>query len=285
MENADVSYCPISRNTHNQPHFLNMDASTEDAVLQSLFRKFIDGSHILHYHNVLDAFGHLSFRHPSQPGVFFMSHSIAPGSITSPQDLIAYHVEDAEPVNASASKGYAERRIHSEIYKRHPHVHAAVHSHSEAVVPYSIAGVPLRACYHMAAFIGASGAPVFDIGDHYHVDDVPDMLVRSEHTGAALAKCFDDGEAVALMRGHGFTAVAETLELAVLRAIYTQKNATIQTSAVMLKFASCASSQQIKYLNQRECEAADATTKWAAGRPWELWVREVSNSGLYSNSA
>lgn len=89
------------------------------------------------------------------------------------------HVADAEPANASASKGYAERKIHSEMYNRHPHVHAAVHSYSEAVVPYSIAGVPLRACCHMAAFIGASGAQVFDIGDHYHSDDAPDMLVRS----------------------------------------------------------------------------------------------------------
>lgn len=284
-QEPDANHFPASKTTHDESHCLNMDTSTEAVALQDHFRNFIDGSHILHYHNVLDAFGHLSIRHPMQPGVFFMSHSIAPGNIASSQDLIAYYVEDAEPVNTSATKGYAERRIHSEIYKRHPHIHAAVHSHSEAVVPYSIARVPLRACYHMAAFIGASGAPVFDIGDHYRGDDVPDMLVRSEHTGAALAKCFDDGEAVALMRGHGFTVVAESLELAVLRAIYTQKNATIQTSAMLMHFASGGSSQQVKYLSELESEAADATIKWAARRPWELWVREVKACGLYSNSA
>lgn len=260
-----------------------MAAALDDSVLQTCFRKFIDGSHILHYHNVLDAFGHLSFRHPSKPGIFFMSHSVAAGNIVSPRDLIAYNVENAEPVTHAASKGYSERRIHSEIYKRHVHIYAVVHSHSEAVVPFSIAGVPLQACYHMAAFIGASGAPVFDIRDHYREDDVPDMLVRSAHTGDALAKCFDGGKAVTLMRGHGFTVVAEELELAVLRAVYTQKNATIQTSTMLINSASGDPCQDIRYLNQEEAEAADVTTQLAAGRPWGLWVREVEACGLYLN--
>ncbi|KAL2204834.1 arad-like aldolase/epimerase [Sarocladium strictum] len=264
------------------------DALPESTLLKEHFRNFRDGSHILHYHNVLDAFGHLSFRHPRQPSVFFLSHSIAPANIASPRDLIAYHVEDAEPAEPTPNKGYAERRIHSEIYKRHPHVNAIVHSHSEAVVPFSIAGVPLRAGYHMAAHIGASGAPVFDIGEHYREEDVPDMLVRDEHTGAALARCFDDGQTVALMRGHGFTTVAESLELAVLRAVYTQKNAVIQTSALLINSAWRDSSQsqpQVTYLSQRESEAADATTRSAATRAWGLWVREVEACQLYSNEA
>src|SRR5690606_19467590 len=104
----------------------------------------------------------LSFRHPLHADVFVMSHSIAPATISSPKDLISYRVDNAEPVEPTSSNGYEERRIHSEIYKRHPHIHAVVHSHSEAVVPYAISNVPLRACYHMAGFLGAGGAAVFD---------------------------------------------------------------------------------------------------------------------------
>lgn len=28
--------------------------------LQNIYRDFIDGSHILHYHGILDAYGHMS---------------------------------------------------------------------------------------------------------------------------------------------------------------------------------------------------------------------------------
>ena len=72
-----------------------------------------------------------------------MSRYIAPGTISSESDLVEYYVEDAEPVDPNAPKGYSERCIHSEVMKRFKDVNAVVHSHSEAVVPYSISGVPL----------------------------------------------------------------------------------------------------------------------------------------------
>ena len=71
-----------------------------------------------------------------------MSRYIAPGTISSERDLVEYYVENAEPVDPTAAKGYSERCIHSEILKRFKSVNAVVHSHSEAVIPYSINGVP-----------------------------------------------------------------------------------------------------------------------------------------------
>lgn len=89
---------------------------------------------------MLDAYGHLSARHPSKPDVFIMSRYIAPGTISSERDLVEYHVADATPVDHNSPKGYSERCIHSEVYKQYPDVHSVIHSHSEAVVPYSISG-------------------------------------------------------------------------------------------------------------------------------------------------
>lgn len=94
---------------------------------QQLYRSFISGCHILHYHNVLDAYGHLSFRHPTRHEIFIMSRYIAPGTISSPSDLIEYYVENAEPVDPRAVKGYSERCIHSECYKRYPGINAVIH--------------------------------------------------------------------------------------------------------------------------------------------------------------
>lgn len=104
-----------------------------------------------------DAYGHLSVRHPSKPDIFIMSQFIAPATISSPDDLIEYYVEDARPVDTTARPGYSERCIHSEILKAYPKINAVIHSHSSAVVPFACSGIPLRPIFHMAGFLPEKG--------------------------------------------------------------------------------------------------------------------------------
>lgn len=266
-----------------------MTTTEADGVLEGLIRKFIHGSHILHYHSVVDAYGHLSFRHPLRSHIFVMAKNMPPAAVSSPDDLIQYWVENAEPVEEGVPKGYVERRIHSEIYKRHHNVNAVVHAHADAVIPFTISGVPLRPCYHMAGFLGTDGPPVWDIASHFLRSDIPDMLVRHEHLGRSLAKTFDGGNVVTLMRGHGFTTISSSIEDAVFRAIYTMKNAAIQSSTLSLSAASAATnnlspSPAVRYLNRSEAWNAAETLSSTASRPWQLWVKEVEASGLYSNT-
>lgn len=58
-------------------------------------------------------------------------------------------------MNADAPKGFAERFIHSEIYKKYHGVQSVVHAHAEAVLPFSISSIPLRPVFHMAGVMGA----------------------------------------------------------------------------------------------------------------------------------
>lgn len=293
-----------------------LQTAEKAAVQQAYYRNLVDGSHILHYHKVLDAYGHLSFRHPYKPDVFVMSRSVAPGSISSVVDLIEYRIQDAEPLDQRAAKGYAERMIHSEIYKRHAHVRAVVHSHSEAVVPFTISKVPLKPCFHMAPWLGTRSSsdngldsvasPVFDVAEYLRPGDVPDMLVKSSHLGLALARHFDGGNSVTLMRGHGMTIVAPNIESAVLRAVYTQKNATIQTTALLIQAAylgggtgihsardigsaevnskTTGEGVDLHFLSPEESAAAMEATISSVQRPWDLWRKEVEACELYSNS-
>ena len=85
-----------------------MSGRVENHSLQAHYRSYISGCHILHHHGVVDAYGHLSFRHPDKPDIFVMSRYIAPGTISSPNDLIEYRVDNAEPVDPNAPKGYSE---------------------------------------------------------------------------------------------------------------------------------------------------------------------------------
>ena len=63
------------------------------------------------------------------------------------------------PPQQDVSEGYRERYIHSEILKKYPSIHSVVHSHSEAVLPYSISGVEMKPCFHVAGFLGKHTPP------------------------------------------------------------------------------------------------------------------------------
>lgn len=90
----------------------------EKIELEDLFKGLVTASHILHYHGVLDAYGHISVRSPDNPATFWMACNMPPALVSSPEDLVEYKVEDASEVEKNAKKGYLERYIHSEIYKK-----------------------------------------------------------------------------------------------------------------------------------------------------------------------
>ena len=207
------------------------------------------------------AYGHISVRNPQDPTTFFISKDLAPALVSSREDIEEYHVSDAKPVNPDAPGGYAERFIHSEIYKKYKGVNSVVHSHSEVVLPYSIGSTPLRPVFHMGGVMGAQ-VPIYDIQNHYKgSDNLHSMLVNNEHLGAGLAIGFHPSTMMAktagmiknfvtsatpqpvdfpsiptvLMRGHGFTCIGETIEQAVYRAVYTCTNARVQTTALLMQ--------------------------------------------------
>ena len=136
----------------------------------------------------------------------------------------------------------------------------------------------------MAGFLGTS-TPVYDISKHYEADGVRDLLIRSVGLGTSLASCFASGEgpdhAVVLMRGHGYTVVAPSIEECIFRAIYTKENAIIQTTSLGLSMAYHGSGKGIEYLRDDEIAGTTAISQTAWTRAWGLWVREVEALQLY----
>lgn len=249
-----------------------------------LIDKLILASHILHYHDCLDALGHISFRSPDDPDRFFMPRDLAPALVSSATDIVEYQVVDAEPVLADAPPGYRERHIHSEIYKAKKDVMSICHSHDPAVVPYSLVGSgSLRSVYHMAGFL-ESGVPIWDIKYAYMHQKVPphsqDMLVKTSELGRALAQYFGRCPSLVLMRGHGYTTVAESIEMTVYQAIYAQQNANIQSRAMTL---GATAEAPVQYLSSEEIVATIAMARGAVRRAWPLWVREVERCPIYEH--
>jgi ribulose-5-phosphate 4-epimerase/fuculose-1-phosphate aldolase len=218
---------------------------------------------VLANEGVLDGFGHVSVRHPGRPDRFLLARSVAP-ALVEPADILEYGL-DGEPIDLRDRASYLERFIHSEIYRARPDVGAIVHCHTPSLLPFAASDVPLRAIFHMAAFV-ALGAPVFDIRV---AAGTTDLLVRNAALGRALAKTLADKHVV-LMRGHGAVVVAPTLPAVVGRSVYLDVNARAQIQAIGL-------GGKVSYVEPDEAKLRMADPNEYA-RAWELWKRKVEQA-------
>lgn len=231
------------------------------ALLAALLDDLATANRILAHYGVLDGFGHVSARHPERDGCYLLSRSLAPELVT-PTDVMTFD-SDSNAVDGDERKPYVERYIHGEVYRARADVMAVVHSHSPSVIPFTASSVKLRPIYHMSGFL-SGGARVFDIRDGFGCTD---MLVRNVAQGEALVAELG-ADAVVLMRGHGFVAVADSIPLAVYRAMYTELNASIQQRAIGL-------GGEVTYLDPQEAALADAANRVQTARPWGLWTQKI----------
>jgi ribulose-5-phosphate 4-epimerase/fuculose-1-phosphate aldolase len=222
----------------------------------ALVEKLATANRILFDQGVVDGFGHISVRHDKSPDHFLLSCNRAPG-LVRPEDILSYDL-NGDLAAPSDKRSYLERFIHSEIYRVRPDVMSVVHSHSPSVIPFGVTGQRLRPVFHMSGFLG-SGSSLFEIRD---TGGNTDMLIRDSGLGKALAQSLGQHNCV-LMRGHGSTTVAPSIELAVYRAIYAEVNAKLQLQAAALG--------PINFLTEEEAALAAATTEGQVVRAWDLW--------------
>ena len=231
----------------------------------ALIDDLVAANRILADQGVLDAYGHVSIRHPANPNRYLVSRAMSPADVTA-ADIMEFDL-DSNPVDRRGRSMFLERFIHGEIYKARTEVMAVVHSHSPSVIPFGLVDVPMRAMFHNAAFI-AAGVPVFDIREKFGATD---LLVSDGAKGAVLSEVMGRQDIV-LMRAHGSVACGPSLEAAVFRAVYAEVNARIQhwTSAL-------GQGKPIAALDPEEGRLADALNLGAGMRAWHLWRTMVRN--------
>ena len=77
---------------------------------------------IVAHEGVLDGFGHISVRHPQNPGQYLLSRSRSP-ELVEPGDILEFTLA-SEKVTPGDILPYGECVIHGEIYKARPDVTA-----------------------------------------------------------------------------------------------------------------------------------------------------------------
>jgi ribulose-5-phosphate 4-epimerase/fuculose-1-phosphate aldolase len=213
---------------------------------------------ILAHEGVLDAFGHVSVRHPNHPDRYLLSRSRSP-LLIEPDDILEFTL-DSEPVRPPKALLYAERVIHGCIYQARSDVLAVCHHHSPAVMPFCIAGKPIVPVFHLGAAMGEE-APFWDQYDEFGATN---LLVVKPEEGRSLARALGQHSAV-LMDRHGATVVGANLKELVARAIFMCQNADYQLRALTLG--------EIKLAGTLSAMPNVVT------RTWEYWSARLEASG------
>ena len=102
--------------------------------LDALIKDLVIANRILAREEVVDAYGHVSVRHPDNPNRFLIARSLAP-ELVGPDDIVELDL-DGQPVRDEHRSLYLERFIHGAIFAARPDVMAVVHAHAEDTLPF-----------------------------------------------------------------------------------------------------------------------------------------------------
>ncbi|HZR63352.1 MAG TPA: class II aldolase/adducin family protein [Xanthobacteraceae bacterium] len=236
-----------------------------DVLAETLY-ELIVATRILCNEKVLDAFGHVSVRHPHDPQRYFISRHRAP-ELAEVSDLVELTL-DSEPVRPTEFRLYSEKVIHGEIYKARPDVHAVVHHHAHAVLPYAISGQEIVPVFHLGAVMGK--VQFWDQRDEFGDTN---MLVVKPEEGASLARALGRHWTV-LMRRHGATVAGTNLRELTFRTVFTCDNARLQSQAMAHGRVDALSAGEAKLTSSHQLRPP------STNRAWDYWLRQIEKAGL-----
>ncbi len=174
---------------------------------------------------VLDAFGHVSVRVPSNPNHYFIARYISAGLVTA-ADIIENDLDSRSVAGTrgleSRNDEYQERFIHGEIYKARPDVMAVLHSHTPELVAFGVSSIPFHT--------DRGPLPIFDIRP---LNNGRPGILTTPAMGRALAESLGKREAVLLL-GHGAVLVDPSIYGLVHAANAIRKTAQVQQQVIAL---------------------------------------------------
>jgi L-fuculose-phosphate aldolase len=174
--------------------------------------------------------GHISARIPGTDRIFVKARGPAESGVryTTSDQIVEVDLE-GKPVAGMPEglRGPSEVFIHTAIYRARPEVNAVLHMHPPTVVLFTVVGKPLLPIY--------GGYDPYGLG--LALEDIPvfdrSVLINTPELGQEFTKVMGRKRAC-LMRGHGITTAAESIEEAGLIALSLNELATMNFHAHML---------------------------------------------------
>jgi ribulose-5-phosphate 4-epimerase/fuculose-1-phosphate aldolase len=233
-------------------------------------RDLVIANRVLAIEDVVDAYGHVSVRHPLRPNRFLLSRSRSP-QLVDASDILEFTL-DGKVVGDDNRPPYLERFIHGAIYEARPDINAVVHAHAEDTLPFGISKTTkLQAVIAPGSDLGHE-VPIWDIREKF--GDATNLLVMNIEHGRDLASRLADN-AVCLMRGHGFAAAQHSLQEVVRTAVYLPRNARVQMAAMRLGEINPLSYNEIE--TKKTAHGPATPESW---RAWEYWAQRAGCADL-----
>ena len=242
----------------------------EDRVRRAVLDVVI-ANRILANQEIVDAYGHVSRRHPLDRNVFLLSRSRSP-ELVEADDILEFHL-DGTPVRPATSSLYIERFIHAAIYAARPDVNAVVHAHATEVLPFTISQTPIQPVIQNAGVVG-SHVPVWDSRTKFGDTN---LLVGDIAMGTDLAKVLAQDHVV-LMRGHGFAAAARSLIEVLRMSIYLRQDAKVLAEALRLGPVVPLSAGEITKVADIQPDAPELR------RAWIYWATRAGCAGMLESA-
>jgi ribulose-5-phosphate 4-epimerase/fuculose-1-phosphate aldolase len=229
-------------------------------------RELALANNIVANEGVLDAFGHVSMRHPDHPNRYLLSRSRAPELVTA-DDLIEYDL-DSRPLREPGVPQYSERVIHGEIYKARPDVNSVCHHHAPAFMPLLATRTDFVPVFALGN-VGGNKPPFWDQRDEFGDTD---LLVVTPAHGASLARALGSHWMV-LMNRHGVTVAGKSVRECAYRAITACRNADFQVRAMTIGALDPFTPGEME-----QCFQIIARTT-GLDRSWEYWSVRLAKAG------
>lgn len=176
--------------------------------VEALRRQCFLGARFL-WRELRELYGHVSCRLPSGEGFLLMMVRV-PVAPFDPDEVLTF--DYAGNKLAGQQPPPYELCLHTEIYRRLPHVQAIVHTHPHVATALSTTGRTIFALTHQSKQFG-TGIPIFK-GD----------FITTPELGQELAACLGDAPA-ALLKGHGAVVVGRHVPEVVTTMIYLEQAA------------------------------------------------------------
>jgi L-fuculose-phosphate aldolase len=174
--------------------------------------------------------GHISARIPGTDRIFVRARGPAENGVryTTEEEIVEVDF-DGKPV-AGMPKGLrtpSEIYIHTEILRARPEINAVLHLHPPTIVLFTVTGTPLLPIYGaydpQGLGIALEEPPLFDSS----------VLINTPELGRQLTAAIGSKRAC-LMRSHGITTAADSIEEASVIALGLNELATLNYQARLL---------------------------------------------------
>jgi len=198
--------------------------------LNALKDKMVMVAKVLQHQGVIDGYGHITTRLPDNK--ILSTPHMPPGKVAV-RDLIILDADGKKLEGFGDPNG--ETAMHTSIYKARTDVQCILHYHADELIAVAATGQEIK----VIANCGVSfyrGTPIYD----------SPVLIRNELLGDKVAQTLGDKVAV-LLRGHGGTVVATSLDQLLRHGLDLVRSAKIQIMAAPLG--------PVKVHSKEECEA------------------------------